>query len=182
MSQALSTQTIFLICGLPGSGKTYFAKHLAEYLGAAHISSDRVRDEMDMMGQYNNRSKEVVYEEMRQQVIKAIEKYRVVIVDATFFSRQMRQPFFEVANAYDVFFHIIEVTASEHVIRQRVEREREDSEADYEVYLKLKNSFDPIQYPHLTLSSDDENVEQMIRQTLDYIGLTNDRRRNTKVT
>jgi len=171
MGQLETDKMIILICGLPGSGKTYFAEHLAEELGAVHISSDRVRDDIDRKGQYSQHSKDPVYEEMRRRMTEQIQHNQVVIVDATFFSRQVRQPFYKAARSSDAELFLIEIAASNNVIRQRVNRTREESEADYDVYLKLKNSFEPVEIPHLTLSSDDEDVRRMMDQAMDYLGI-----------
>lgn len=162
---------IILVCGLPGSGKTYFAEHLADELGAVHISSDRVRDDIDLRGQYDNHDRQAVYEEMQQRMTEQIQNNQTVIVDATFFSRNIRADFFDEARSTNAELFIIEIVASEKVIRQRVSKKREESEADYDVYLKLKNSFEPIDTPHLTLSSDDEDIRTMIEQATDYLGI-----------
>lgn len=37
---------LFLLYGSPGSGKTYFARQLAEVLQCAHVQSDRIRSEL----------------------------------------------------------------------------------------------------------------------------------------
>lgn len=39
----MSKHTLFLMLGVPGSGKSYFAEHLARELGALHINSDAMR-------------------------------------------------------------------------------------------------------------------------------------------
>lgn len=164
-----ATKIVIIVCGLPGSGKTYFANHLAEHLDAKHISSDRVRDELGMKGQYKPQNKDAVYDEMLKRMQEACNFNNIVIIDATFFSQHIRQRFLDVIKEVGARHYIIEIVASDRVIQRRVTRKREESEADYDVYLKLKNSFDPIQHPHLTISSDDEDINQMIRQATDYM-------------
>ncbi|HEV2402659.1 MAG TPA: AAA family ATPase [Candidatus Saccharimonadales bacterium] len=47
MSKIVPTKPLFiLLYGFPGSGKTFFARQLAEILQAAHIHSDRIRSEL----------------------------------------------------------------------------------------------------------------------------------------
>jgi len=43
---------IIIVCGLPGSGKSFFAHRLAAKLDALHISSDKTRKEMKTLGHY----------------------------------------------------------------------------------------------------------------------------------
>jgi predicted kinase len=38
--------TLYIFLGIPGSGKTYFVKHLCEQLGLVHLSSDHMRKSM----------------------------------------------------------------------------------------------------------------------------------------
>lgn len=39
----MSSRYIFLMLGLPGSGKSYFAENLAKKMGAVHLNSDAMR-------------------------------------------------------------------------------------------------------------------------------------------
>lgn len=41
-----SQPVLILLYGFPGSGKTYFARQLAEYLQIAHLQADRLRHEL----------------------------------------------------------------------------------------------------------------------------------------
>ncbi|MFO0882543.1 MAG: AAA family ATPase, partial [Candidatus Saccharimonadales bacterium] len=42
----LSRPVVIYMYGLPGSGKTFVARQLAETLGMAHLSSERIRYEL----------------------------------------------------------------------------------------------------------------------------------------
>lgn len=55
---------IVAVCGLPGSGKSYFAARLAERLDAVYLSSDRVRREMFTRRTYSDDEKMDVYREL----------------------------------------------------------------------------------------------------------------------
>lgn len=46
-----------------------------------------------------------------------------------------------------------------------MQKERKYSEADYEVYLKIKNKFESMTEKHPVLRSDMQSVDEMIKKT-----------------
>ncbi len=108
---------------------------------------------------------------------KVAKQNRNVALDATFYSNDIRQKFVEgIKDINDIIF--IEVTAEESVIRKRLEKAREDSEADFEVYKKIKNEWEPLRQDHLILKSTNDNIREMLEKTADYLYLKNDKRTN----
>lgn len=49
-----------MLYGFPGSGKTYFARQLAENIQAAHVQGDRIRGELFEKPRYDKQENEVV--------------------------------------------------------------------------------------------------------------------------
>jgi len=49
-----------MLYGFPGSGKTYFARQLAENLSAAHLSADRLRFELFEKPRYDKQESEII--------------------------------------------------------------------------------------------------------------------------
>lgn len=160
---------VILVAGLPGSGKSYFAERLAEKLEAVYINSDRVRMAMHATGKYSFDDKLLVYREMMLQATQAIEQKGNVIVDATFYHHTMREMFLRLAAGYNVEVRVIEVVADEGLIRRRLQKPREHSEADYSVYEIVRDDFEGITMPHLTLESTDNNLAEMLKRAETYI-------------
>lgn len=158
-----------IVSGLPGSGKSYFAGKLSRELGAAYVNSDQVRQEMHASGRYSFDDKLTVYREMARRTAKVIEAKKDVVIDATFYHHTMREMFVKLARLYKVPLFLIVVTADEPLIRQRLQAPREYSEADFSVYEKVRDEFEGIALPHLTLESTDSNVAEMLRKALQYI-------------
>ena len=65
----------------------------------------------------------------------------------------------------------VEITADEPVIKERVSKKREFSEADFDVYLKIKETFEPLEQDHLTLRVDQYTLEEMIERTKSYYAI-----------
>ena len=166
------------VMGLPGSGKTYFARELALKVNARHISSDTVRFNLEKAGTYDEKSKFTVYEVMLELLEEAIKSRENVVLDATFYKEELRQRFEAKAKQLNTPIYFIEVKAAEAVIKERISKRRPDSEADFQVYLKVKDSFDPVLVEHLTLHSDQQKLAEMLDQALIFINYDNARKGN----
>lgn len=154
----------FIIFGLPGSGKTYFASAFAEKINATHIQSDKVREATDQKGDYSHEAKIQVYEKMidRAKVAETSD----IVLDATFSKQTYRNLIESKLNWHSIFY--IKISASDETSRKRVQKNRKYSEADYDVYKKLKDEFETIQKAHIQVSSE-QNVDEMVEQVLHYL-------------
>lgn len=160
---------IILISGLPGSGKTFFAERLAQRIKALHLSSDRLRKELfPVQRVYSEEEKQSVYQEMLKRMKEAAQQ-QPVILDATFYRADLRAPFIKAAEEIKEKLYIIRLTAAEDLIKKRTTQQREDSEANYDVYLKLKDQYEPISSAFLSLQSEENNIEEMLSKALAYL-------------
>lgn len=163
---------LLMVTGLPGTGKTTFASSLADALQAKHYNTDIIRDQLGLRGQYDTDSKQRVYTSLFEYTQASLSQQIPVVVDGTFFKKELRQPFLDLAADMHSPIFWVEITAAEPVIKERVSQKRAYSEADFEVYLKIKSDFEPIEVEHLVLRSDQQTVEQMIEQTKSYYALS----------
>lgn len=155
---------VYLVMGLPGTGKTYFAKRLARRIGVPHHNTDGVREEKGLMGKYDPESKEAVYQGLLDRMLEAVRRGEDVVIDGTFFKQSLRDRFIEAAEAEGAELRMIRMVADPEVVKERVSKEREDSEADLEVHEKLAERFEPIDREHETLDSGRESIEDMLRR------------------
>lgn len=168
---------IVIVFGLPGSGKSYFASHLASAINAEYLNSDQVRRTMFDRSTYSKKEKLAVYNEMLAQTRQAVSQKKNLVLDATFYKNDIRERFLkEAENSTAIIF--IEIRAGEHLIKQRLKRPRKYSEADLKVYQKIKKQWEPLKEPHLLLHSTDDNIRDMLEQTAEYLHLRNDKRTN----
>ncbi len=168
---------IIFVFGLPGSGKSYFASHLANMINADYINSDRIRREMFHNRTYSIKERLSVYNKMQVQMKEAVRQHKNVVLDATFYNNDIRKNFLdESKDIDDVIF--IEVRAEESLIKERLKRSRLDSEATLEVYKKIKNEWEPLHEDHLILQSTDDNITELLERTAEYLHLKNDKATN----
>lgn len=160
---------LIIVSGLPGTGKTTFADALAAHLKVSHLNSDIIRDELGERGKYDPETKARVYKVMLKRTAKLLQKGATVIVDATFHESKTRQPFLELVKNEGKPLTWIELKAEEAVIQERVSKKRAYSEADFSVYQKIKAAYEPLQIPHLVLTSGQLSAEEMLERAVSYI-------------
>lgn len=150
---------LILIAGLPGTGKTTIARAFAAHSGAAHFNSDAIRQQLGLMGKYGPEDKQAVYDELLAQARAALLRGQRVVVDSTFFKESIRAPFRQLAADCGQPLYWVEVQASEQTLRQRLKQDRPDSEADFEVYQKIRRQFEPLPEGRLLVDTDQDSPE-----------------------
>lgn len=145
---------LILICGLPGTGKSSFSKELSKRFSAVHLNSDVIRKKLIGKPSYSIEEKTKVYNEMAAQAEELLGNGKNVILDATFFYREFRDMMRGIAERQGVKIHIIRCVLGERETKSRITRRKPGvSDADYEVYLKLKKEFEPISGEHLEIDT-----------------------------
>lgn len=163
------TPILIIIFGLPGTGKTSFATQLSDRLSIASYNTDKLRVRLGRTGQYSEKDKGWIYDELVKQVRTELKAGNSVIVDGTFYKESLRGKFKELAKECKVPVKWIEIYAREAVVKERISKTRPFSEADFSVYKKVKTDFDNLKEKHICLHSDREPIKEMIRKALDYI-------------
>ncbi|WP_432708334.1 AAA family ATPase [Pedobacter sp.] len=157
------------ITGLPGSGKSTFAKALASRINGRHISSDAMRFKLALYGQYDENAKLAVYDLMLKDMEDALMAGDNVVLDATFYKNSIRERFKETARKFKTPFFLIKIEAAEAVIKERISKRREDSEADFQIYQLIKSEYEPITDNYITLKSDQASLDMLVGQAIDFI-------------
>ncbi|MFO7867150.1 MAG: AAA family ATPase [Candidatus Aminicenantes bacterium] len=153
---------IIIMSGLPGTGKTSVAGELAGHLGAARLTTDELRRKIDKHPDYSKKHKRSVYAALMEEAAKKLEQGEPVILDGTFFKRDMRRRAGELARKHDESFFLVEVTCPEEVVKKRIEKRyqagADASEADYKVYKIMGNQFEEIEHPDYVVDTRDEKA------------------------
>ena len=158
-----------MVMGLPGVGKSYFARTLAREMNAVHLNSDIVRKQLLDTPGYSESEKSMIYHELFRLVREQLVRNNKVIVDATFSKSVHRKAYEDLIRDLDGKLSIIRIIAPEALVKDRLAKKRPDSDADYFVYQKLKNEYDEIVVPHLVLDSGRQDITQMIALAKNYV-------------
>lgn len=160
---------LIVVFGLPGSGKSYFARNLALTIHAAYLNSDELRKELFDKPRYTKNEKQKVYLTLFTMAESHLQKQEDIILDATFHKKERRTKVELIAQKHQTGLIWIEVVADEEIIRQRLNQTRPDSDADFEIYQKIKASFEPFSGKHLRLTSTNDNLEAMLKKAIEWI-------------
>ena len=145
---------IILFCGLPGVGKTTLAASVAKKTGATILSSDKIRKELIRYPTYASVEGRLIYD-----VLMLMTKYLNAagidcILDATFNRERSRKEVENRLRLNKVQLYVIECTCPEDVVFERLRNRKNDfSDADYSVYAKMKNIYEPVQGRHLDVDT-----------------------------
>jgi aminoglycoside phosphotransferase family enzyme/predicted kinase len=136
------TQTSLMIMhGLSGSGKTVISQFVLETVGAIRIRSDIERkrwfglsaearsERVSHLSIYGSDATESTYKKLEDLAERILDAGFMVIVDATFLKKAQRQTFQYLATRKHVPFFILDVSASETIMKDRVSK-REKNEID----------------------------------------------------
>ena len=169
MKSQPKSQSLIMVFGLPGTGKTTFARLLSHRLKVRHLNTDIIRSMLGKRGSYDEETKEHIYAELIRQAESRLKTNESVVIDGTFYKASLRSNFNDLAGKYDYNIKWIEICADEEVVKKRVSKKREFSEADYGVYQVIKASFEPMEEEFIQLYSDQEELEEMMTNALKYI-------------
>lgn len=158
---------ILLVFGLPGTGKTYFAKHYAKETGAIHLNTDVVRERLGFKGEYDEKTKQQVYNELFKQAKIELQKGVDVIVDGTFYQKRRRKQVERMAEEVKQEIFFIEIKTDEKTAKKRVKKQRKYSDAGRDVYDELKSGFEPVERDFLELES--QKPRDMIQKAKEYL-------------
>lgn len=96
----LSKQMVIMLYGLPGAGKSAFARQLAEMLNIAHISSDRIRFELFDEPSYSKEEESIVLHMMDIMAEGFMQAGVSIIYDVNAAKLQDRRRLREMARAH----------------------------------------------------------------------------------
>lgn len=161
---------LIIICGLPGTGKSTLARELAGAWNAVHISSDSIRLRLLKERTYSEKEKQMVYERMLEEAGRLLRNGENAVLDATFYRQALRNKAREIAGAEKSDCIMIECVLAEEKIMERMEKRksgRDESEATFEIYKKVKKEYEEIKEKHLVIDTEKPLAGQT-REVIEY--------------
>ena len=158
---------LYILVGLPATGKSEVAKILSRKNRAVVLSEDEILRELYPKPTHSAKERQRVYEEMFVRARKLLKSGKEAVLDATFIKKSNREKASSLAKSAGVDYRLIEVTAPEEQIKQRLRKRyhREGNDADWSVYLKYKKGFEPIFERHRVFNNSGNLAE--IRKQLE---------------
>lgn len=115
---------MIMLIGIPGSGKSYLANMLSEFLGAVIHSADDLREEL--YGNVNDVSKNTeLFDELHRRIRKDVKNGQSVIVDATnIYNIHRKQFLHSIENIDCIKLSIYMMTPYEQCLKNNKSRKR----------------------------------------------------------
>ncbi len=158
--QTTAAPVLFVISGLPGTGKSFLARRLAERLPAVIVESDFVRKTLtEGQPTYAGAESARVHRVAHALIARLLRSGRRVIFDATTIAEWQREKLDHLAAQARCPIVIVQTTAPETVVRARLAqrahpRDPHDlSDADWNVYRRMKTNLEPVRRPHLVVDT-----------------------------
>lgn len=123
--------TLFMMIGIPGSGKSTFAK---KYLSGTYLSSDDLRDELGKID---------IWEEMYVRTEEALRSGEDLIYDATSIKEKDQKTVLELAKKYGArSVAYVMLTSFEQCIERNCKRD-ENRIVPEDVVKRMYNNYEP---------------------------------------
>lgn len=130
-----------MMVGIPASGKTTYAKALAEHTGAVWLSSDDIRKQFNITN-YDAKSTKFVFDTLHERMVEALTNGKDVIHDATNVKRWDRAKAIELVPQGTICEAVIMATPVNVCLERN--KSREDSVPDYVIEKMVKNFQVPV--------------------------------------
>jgi predicted kinase len=165
---------LIVVSGLPGTGKSFFCRKLAERLFFLILASDTLRKILFSSPQYNESENKRLFSACHVLVEELLREGIPIIFDATNLLEHHREYFYRAAERAGAKLILVWVEAPTEVVRQRLlTREQAaipqcDSEASWEVYNKMKPRREKISRNHLVVDTSQDItavIDKIVRAT-----------------
>ena len=150
---------LIILSGLPGTGKSYFARQLNARIPSVVIGSDRTRKALITNPTYSKKEHSRVFAVCHKIVEDLLLEGYVTIFEATNLTAKSRLPLIKITEKLQVPSLCLVFTASENIIKNRLTArssgvdEASYSDADWDIYSKLKPSQEPPDQNHWYVDS-----------------------------
>jgi predicted kinase len=147
------------VSGLPGTGKSYFCAKLAERLPFVILESDALRKTLFSPPSYSPEESARLFRILHRLIERLLKKGIPLILDATNLSERDRERLYNIADRIDARLILVRVEAPPELVYQRLKARSNggnsgnSSDADWEVYRKMKPTVQKISRRHYAVDS-----------------------------
>ena len=150
--------TLWVVCGMPGSGKSTISRELSKEFGIKTFNSDVIRKELFGMkpnnpadmpfgkGIYSKGASRLTYGKLLLLAGEEIEKGNSAVLDATYSNEHHRDEALRMAKDKDVNIVFVECVLKEELTKKRLSNRKDDfqvSDARLSHFEYFKNKFKP---------------------------------------
>ena len=145
------------VSGLPGTGKSYFAKKLAERIPLVILESDALRKVLFPSPTYSAVESARLFQASHLLIERLLREGISLILDATNLVERHRERLYRIAERLGVKLILVRIEAPPTLVKERLERRAQlresKSDAGWEVYQKLNTSVEAIKRRHFVVNT-----------------------------
>ena len=149
-----------VVSGLPGTGKSYFCRRLAERTPIIILESDVMRKTLFPSPTYSMTESARLFQAIHHLIEHLLKKGIPVVLDATNLSERNRERLYHIAYQLDARLVMVRVEAPFEVVQERLRNrangtgsEEDQSEADWAVFQRMKTSVQQIRRHHFAVDT-----------------------------
>jgi len=150
---------LIVVSGLPGSGKSYFCRKLAQRLSFPILEGDALRKVLFPSPSYSPGESNRLFQACYLLIEELLRRGIALIFDATNLIERHRERLYHIADQTGTKLIIVRVEAPAELVRQRLENRTigasplDRSEADWKVYQKMESSAQKIRRNHFAVDT-----------------------------
>ncbi len=165
---------LIVVSGLPGTGKSFFCRKLAERLSFLILTSDTLRKTLFPSPQYKESENKRLFSACHVLIEELLSKGMPVIFDATNLLEHHREYLYRAAERAGAKLILVWIEAPPEVVQQRLLARKKatipqyDTEAGWEVYNKMKPRREKISRNHLVVDTSQDItpvINKIVRAT-----------------
>ncbi|MCL0050951.1 ATP-binding protein [Dehalococcoidia bacterium] len=164
---------LIVLSGLPGTGKSYISRKLAERLPCVILSSDTMRKALFHSPVYDAPENQRLFAAMHILIEDLLRKNVAILLDATNLVERHRERLYCIIDRLRVKIIILRVEAPPEVVQERLQARMADnappdsSDADFGVYLRMKTNKQRIRRQHFAVDTSRDIapvIEKIVRE------------------
>ena len=167
---------LVVLCGLPGTGKTYFAREVTKQVDFCVLESDRVRKALVPKPKYTPGEHSRVFNVCHYLIEEYLSNGQRVLFDATNLTENFRLPLRQISQRQNARLVLVHLVAPRSLIRQRLQERDEQresgmrpngySDAGWLIYCRMAPHDEPVEGEHLSLDTSEDissSVDDVVR-------------------
>ncbi|TET38329.1 MAG: ATP-binding protein [Dehalococcoidia bacterium] len=162
LPEATVNPAFIVVSGLPGTGKSYFCRKLAERLPFPILESDALRKVLSPSPNYSPGESNRLFGACHLLIEELLRRGIPLIFDATNLVERHRERLYQIANRIGARLIIVRVEAPPELVRQRLQDRsagvdlEDKSEADWRVYQKMRTSVQRIRRNYFAVDTSND--------------------------
>jgi hypothetical protein len=165
-----SPPQLILTAGLPGAGKSTFARRLAPRIDAVIVESDALRRILFSLPVHSPQESARLFSALHAAARRLLLEGVNVVIDATSLKQSDRTPIYAMAQATGARLHVLHIVAPDPVIVERLEQRLPAGDdvlaADVDVFRSLIGTQEPLTGAFMTIDTSDPAATDAALSTL----------------